>query len=156
MPYAGESWGVLWAEVSTRLLTTGIWKNPPRAHLGIASISSPAPGTFLSSSTWQKFVLIAAHPQSFHSEELEAGLKFILLNLPLTLFSPAIESKPNTESSCHSCCCSAACPTSCFCLFSQKCFYGMICEMNETSRHCIPLPWQNLSFTGCPEFVVKC
>lgn len=135
MPYAGESWGVLWAEVSTKLLTTAIWKNPPRAHLGIASISSPVPGTSLNSWSWQKFVLISAHLQSSHSEESVAGLKCIL-NLSLTLFSPAIESKPNTESSCHSCCCSAACPTSCFCLFSQKCFCGMICEMNGTSRHC--------------------
>lgn len=136
MPYAGERWGVLWAQVSTRLLTIGIWTDPPRAHLGIASSSSPVPGTSLSSSGCQKVVLIAAHLQSFYSEESVAELKCIFLNLTLTFFLHTIESKPNTESSCHSCCCSAACPTFCFCLFSQKCFSGMVCEMNGISRHC--------------------
>jgi len=49
---------------------------------------------------------------------------------------PAIESKPNTESSCHRCCCSAACPAFCLCLCSQKSFSGMVCEINGTSRWC--------------------
>lgn len=93
MPYAGESWGGLVSWGFNETLNHWHLEEPSQSSFGHCIHFLPSPRN-LPDVFCQKFILIAAHLQSFHSEESVAGLKCILLILTLTLILLVLNLSP--------------------------------------------------------------
>lgn len=107
-------------------------KNPPRAHWGIASTSSPVPGTSLSSCKMPRVFFNCCTPSVLSLVKNSGASVYLSVWISSFFIStiPTIESKLNAAATAVSVLVPALLSPSAY--VPKKRFSGMFCEMNGT------------------------